>query len=124
MKNYLLNFLFKQGYVVFVLFALVPIFVSTRHILTYLIYICIFSILTIGLNLLMGYAGQISVGSAAFYAIGAYASALLTLRFKLPFLAGFLVAGLAAGAIGYLVGYSALRIKGFYLALATFAFAE
>jgi len=76
-------------------------------------------ILAVGLNLLMGYAGQISLGHAAFFGIGAYTSAVLTTRYGLnPWLA--LLAGIAlTGLIAYLVARPILRLKGHYLAMAT-----
>lgn len=85
-------------------------------------YIAIYSIVTIGLNLLFGNAGQISLGHAGFFAIGAYGTAVLTKNFHVPFLAALVLAALLAGLIGVLVGYTALRLKGHYLAMATLAF--
>lgn len=85
-------------------------------------YIAIYSIVTIGLNLLFGNAGQISLGHAGFFAIGAYGTAVLSKNFNLPFLAALVLAALLAGLIGVLVGYTALRLKGHYLAMATLAF--
>src|SRR5262249_6589015 len=68
--------------------------------------------------------GQVSLGQAGFMAIGAYASAILTQKFGVPFAAALPVAGAAAGIIGVLVGFPALRIKGIYLLLLTLGFAE
>jgi branched-chain amino acid transport system permease protein len=85
-------------------------------------YVAIYSIVTIGLNLLFGNAGQISLGHAGFFAIGAYGTAVLTKHFHLPFLEGLVLAAVLAGLIGVLVGYTALRLKGHYLAMATLAF--
>jgi ABC-type branched-subunit amino acid transport system ATPase component/ABC-type branched-subunit amino acid transport system permease subunit len=74
------------------------------------------------LNLLMGYAGQISLGHAAFLGVGAYASGIIAGRLGLPFVLGLLVA-MAAGALAALViGLPALRIRGLYLALVTLGF--
>ena len=80
------------------------------------------AILAVGLNLLMGYAGQISLGHAAFFGLGAYSSAILTTRYGLnPWLA--LGAGLAlAGGVAYLIARPVLRLKGHYLAMATLGF--
>lgn len=84
-----------------------------------------------GVNIIAAYSfyapfktGQVSLGQAGFMAIGAYASAILTRKFGLPFAAAFPVAGAAAGIIGVLVGFPALRIKGIYLLLLTLGFAE
>lgn len=85
-------------------------------------YIAIYSIVTIGLNLLFGNAGQISLGHAGFFAIGAYVAAVLMKKFGVPFLGALPLAALMAGLVGVLIGYTALRLKGHYLAMATLAF--
>lgn len=85
-------------------------------------YIAIYSIVTIGLNLLFGNAGQISLGHAGFFAIGAYGTAVLSKNMHVPFLAALVLAALLAGLIGMLMGYTALRLRGNYLAMATLAF--
>ncbi|HEV8339626.1 MAG TPA: branched-chain amino acid ABC transporter permease [bacterium] len=82
----------------------------------------IFALGAVGLSLLTGFAGQISLGHAAFMAVGAYASWAATTRFGLPFPLAFMLAGLIAFAIGAVVGLPSLRIKGLYLAIATLAF--
>lgn len=80
------------------------------------------SLAALGLNLLTGYAGQVSLGSAAFMAIGAFAGYNFLLRVPgLPLLAGFVLAGLTAAAIGIVFGLPSLRLKGFYLAISTLA---
>jgi branched-chain amino acid transport system permease protein len=82
----------------------------------------IYCLITIGLSLLMGYAGQISLGHAAFYGIGAYVSGVLTTHFGLnPWLCMLCGAGLAA-IVAIAVGAPSLRLKGYYLAMATLAF--
>ena len=78
-------------------------------------------IAAIGLNLLVGYCGQLSIGHAGFIAVGAYTSAVLTNRLELPFLVGLLCAGLMAGFIGLIFGLPSIRVKGFYLAITTIA---
>jgi branched-chain amino acid transport system permease protein len=76
----------------------------------------------IGLNLLTGYAGQISVGSAAFMAVGAFGAYNLMLRApQLPVLVSFIIAGLIAAVVGILFGLPSLRLKGFYLLVSTLA---
>jgi len=79
-------------------------------------------ILVVGLNLLIGYAGQISLGHAAFFGLGAYASGILTATYQVdPWLA--LVAGLLlSGAVALLIGIPALKLKGYYLAMASLGF--
>jgi len=74
-----------------------------------------------GLNLLVGYTGQISLGQAAFMTCGGYLSALLVGQLGLPFLVALPLAGLGAGLIGLLFGLPSLRVKGFYLVMATLA---
>ncbi len=82
----------------------------------------IFALGAVGLSLLTGFAGQISLGHAAFMAIGAYTSWYATARLGLPFPLGVALAGCATFSIGALVGLPSLRIKGLYLAMATLAF--
>ncbi len=101
------------------LFAL-PRFAS-GHVLSILNGIGIMLIAVHGLNILTGYTGQISLGQAAFMAVGAYTSALLTARLHLPFWLALLGAGVSAGAVGLVFGLPSVRIKGFYLAMATLA---
>jgi branched-chain amino acid transport system permease protein len=84
-----------------------------------------------GVNIIAAYSfyapfktGQVSLGQAGFMAVGAYASAILTQKFGVPFALAFPFGGAVAGIIGVLVGFPALRIKGIYLLLLTLAFAE
>lgn len=81
--------------------------------------ICVL-ISTFGLQILMGYAGLISVGQAAFFAVGAYASAVLT-NMGVPFLVAVPLAGIVASAVGVIFSTPSLRIKGFYLIMSTLA---
>jgi branched-chain amino acid transport system permease protein len=74
-----------------------------------------------GLNILAGWCGQISIGHSAFMAVGAYGSAILAGQLNLPFWVTLPCAGIGAGLVGMLFGLPSLRIKGFYLALATIA---
>ncbi|MDR7522511.1 MAG: branched-chain amino acid ABC transporter permease [Armatimonadota bacterium] len=82
----------------------------------------VFAIGAIGMSLLTGFAGQISLGHAAFMAIGAYMSWFATTRWGWPFPAALPFAGLVAFVVGAVVGLPSLRIKGLYLAIATMAF--
>ena len=85
--------------------------------------VAIFVIALLGLNLLTGYSGQISLGNGAFMAVGGYTTAILIQRTGLPYWATIPAAGLVAGVAGFLLGIPALRLAGIYLALATFALA-
>lgn len=83
----------------------------------------VYAIAILGLNLLIGYNGQISLGHGAFYAIGAYSVAILSQHAGIPYWLGIPLAGLITFVAGYLFGFPALRLEGHYLALATFALA-
>ena len=82
----------------------------------------VLSLATLGLNILTGYAGQLSLGTAAFMAVGAFMAYNFELRMPwMPILVSFALAGLCAAAVGIVFGLPSLRIKGFYLAVATLA---
>lgn len=80
-----------------------------------------YAIALLGLNMLTGYNGQISLGHGAFYAIGAYTTAILMDHYNIPYWMTIPVAGLVCMVAGYLFGLPALKLEGLYLALATFA---
>ena len=84
----------------------------------------VYTILALGLNLLLGFAGQFAFANAAFFGIGAYATALLKIHLGVPFWLGLPLGGLVTAGIGILVGLPALRLSGLYLAMATMAFAQ
>ncbi len=96
----------------------VPFF-ATYYWTTLLIFICIFVINTLGLNILLGFAGQISLGQSAFMGVGAYTSAILTAKAGVPFILALPLSGIASGVIGLVFGIPSVRVKGFYLALVT-----
>jgi branched-chain amino acid transport system permease protein len=83
----------------------------------------VYSIAVLGLNLLTGFNGQISLGHGAFFAVGAYVAAIMIDRYEVHYLTTLPVAMLACFVVGYLFGLPALRLEGHYLALATFALA-
>jgi branched-chain amino acid transport system permease protein len=83
----------------------------------------VYSIAVLGLNLLTGFNGQISLGHGAFFAVGAYVTAILIDRYEIYYLATLPIAMIVCFIIGYLFGLPALRLEGHYLALATFALA-
>lgn len=78
-------------------------------------------IATFGIQILTGYAGQVSVGHAAFFATGAYSGAILMAQLQFPFLLALICAGLITGLVGVLAGAPSLRVKGFYLVMGTLA---
>jgi branched-chain amino acid transport system permease protein len=78
-------------------------------------------IAAVGLNILTGYCGQLSIGHAGFIAVGAYTAAILTNRLEMPFLVGLIGAGVVSGLIGLVFGLPSIRVKGFYLAITTIA---
>ena len=85
---------------------------------------CINIILAVSLSLINGFTGQLSLGHAGFMAVGAYASVIVTNMWDYPFIAGLLMACVAAGLAGFIIGVPTLRLKGDYLAIATLAFGE
>ncbi len=84
----------------------------------------IYSLLALGLNVIVGWAGLLNLGFAAFYAIGAYSYAILNTRFDLPFWPGAVLGVLTAGFAGFLLGLPVLRLRGDYLAIVTLGFGE
>lgn len=106
--------------------ALLPVLVSKYHFLGLSIYlvnlITVHSIVAIGLNIVVGYTGQISMGHAGFFAIGAFTTLILILRAGFPLLLALPAAAFVSSAFGFLLGLPALRLKGPYLAIATLGF--
>ncbi|MBW7901137.1 MAG: branched-chain amino acid ABC transporter permease [Rhodocyclaceae bacterium] len=103
-------------------FVAVPLFASEYWLKAILMPFLVFSLAALGLNILTGYAGQLSLGSAAFMAVGAFAAYNFMLRVDgMPLLVAFALGGLAAALVGVAFGLPSLRIKGFYLAVATLA---
>jgi branched-chain amino acid transport system permease protein len=110
------------GAVLIVAFVIVPLVADQYWLSAILVPFLIFSLAAIGLNLLTGYAGQLSLGTAAFMAVGAFAAYNFLLRVPgIPVLVAFVLAGGCAALVGILFGLPSLRIKGFYLAVATLA---
>ena len=88
-----------------------------------LTFVLIYAIALLGLNLLTGYNGQISIGHGAFFAVGAYASGIMMDQYNIPYYLTIPLAGLVCFVCGFLFGLPALRLEGHYLALATFSLA-
>lgn len=108
--------------VVIVLFALAPFVLSDYRVLQ-LTRVVFYAIAILGLNLLTGFSGQISLGNGAFWAVGAYTSVILMTHFDFPYWATPPISALVCFVVGYLFGRTATRLEGLYLALATFALA-
>src|SRR5215207_6881555 len=103
-------------------FVGIPLFASPYLFSAILIPFLILALAAVGLNILTGYAGQLSLGAAAFMAIGAFMAYNAELRIPgMPIIGSFIIAGICAAAVGILFGLPSLRIKGFYLAVATLA---
>src|SRR5437870_1657410 len=103
-------------------FVVPPLVASEYWLQAVLIPFLIYALAAIGLNLLTGYAGQLSLGTGGFMAVGAYAAFKLATAFpSLNIIVVFLLSGLVAAGVGLLFGIPSLRIKGFYLAVATLA---
>ena len=103
-------------------FIIIPLTATDYWLGAILIPFLILALAALGLNILTGYCGQLSLGSAAFMAVGAFAAYNLQLRFpEIPLLVSFALAGVIAAGVGVVFGVPSLRIKGFYLAVATLA---
>lgn len=107
-----------------VLILVLPFVVTSNYYLHVVNLAGIYTLITLGLNLLSGYTGQVSMGQAGFFAIGTYTSALLALNFDMPFLATLPIAIVVAGFFGALIAIPAMRLSGAYLVLATVGFGE
>lgn len=107
-----------------VLALLLPVVVTSSYFVHVLVLAVIFSILTLSLNLLTGYSGLLSLGHQAFFAIGAYISALLATRLYVPFWAGLVLGGLGAMVGGYFISRITLRLREAYFVIATIAFSN
>lgn len=107
-------------YAVFALcILLAPLAFSGNYLMNVLVFVGIHTMLAVALNLLLGYAGQISLGHAAFFGLGAYGSAILSTTYDWnPWLA-MLVVALVVGGLAFAIGFPILKLKGHYLAMAT-----
>jgi branched-chain amino acid transport system permease protein len=102
--------------------GLLPLLVRSPYLLSILIFVGLNTILTIGLCLLMGYAGQVSLGHAGLYGLGAYASAIATTRLGLSPWLGIVFAMILAGSVALCIAWPLFKLKGHYLAMATLGF--
>ena len=109
--------------VVVIAIGLLPLIFSSSYWRTNLIVCAINVLLAIGLDFVLGYAGQLNVGQSAFYGIGAYASTLLVMKLALPFWLAFALGVLISAIAGALLSLFAVRLRGHYLAIASLGFA-
>src|ERR1700749_3573611 len=103
--------------------TLLPTFLFSDYHLFQLTMVVVYAIAILGLAILTGFNGQISLGHGAFYAIGAYTTAILMYQYNVPYWLTLPVAALVCAVVGFLLGLPALRLGGLYLALTTFAMA-
>jgi branched-chain amino acid transport system permease protein len=106
-----------------VVLAILP-FTVTGYVLYVVNLLMVFVVLALGMHVVIGEAGQFALSHTAFYGIGIYTAALLNTHLHPPFIVSILAGGLLSAALGYLIGFLALRMRDIYLALATFAFGE
>lgn len=106
------------------LFVLIPLFNKNMYHIDLLVTTGIFVLLALGLNVIVGFAGLLNLGYAAFFAIGAYTYALVNLHWHLSFWPGLVVSGISAAIFGVLLAFPALRLTGDYLAIVTLGFGE
>lgn len=102
-----------------IVLALLPVYLPNNYQVSIMAFIALNTILTVGLSLLMGYAGQISLGHAVFYGMGGYSTGLFALKLGWSPLAAMAAGAILTGIIAYLIGIPILRLKGNYLAMAT-----
>ena len=118
------------GYIVLalVIYAVVQVLINSGVLNIYyqnmLITMCINIMLAVSLHIIIGITGQFSIGHAGFMAVGAYLSAIGTMKLELPFVSAIILGAVVAALAGLLVGIPTLRLKGDYLAIATLGFAE
>ena len=106
-----------------ILMAAVPYFFASGYQLFQLTLVVTYAVAILGLNLVTGYNGQVSLGHGAFYAVGAYTTAILMDKFDVPYWATLPISAAICAGFGFLIGLPALRLGGLYLALTTFALA-
>lgn len=103
--------------------AIVPTAMFNSYHLFQFAMVVVYALAVLGLSILTGFNGQISLGHGAFFGIGAYTTAILMFHFNVPYWATVPVAAVVCAAVGFLIGLPALRLEGMYLALTTFALA-
>lgn len=118
----------RNAVIIFAVYAVFELLFQTKIIGSYyqrlVIQTGIFIISALGLNLIMGFTGQFSLGHAGFMSVGAYVSAILTANFQVPFFLSLLAAAAVSGLLAFVTGYPLLRLKGDYLAIGTLGLCE
>ena len=107
-----------------VLAALIPLVVSSSFWMGTLTLALIWMVLNMSWNLVLGYSGIWNFGMMAIYAIGGYGAALISMHYAVPWIVAILVGGVAAMLVSFLLGIPSLRLRGIYVSLLTFGFAE
>lgn len=110
---------FRPFFIMITLIVIAPFFFQSSYALTLLILTGIFSIIALGMSLLLGYAGQISIGHAAFFGLGAYISGILTTKFGVSPWAAMISGMLFTAFVSFIIGIPTLKLKEHFLALAT-----
>lgn len=127
MKQIRKNDLYMLG-AALVVYAIVQSLITVEFIgafwLLNIVLICINIILSSSLNLINGFTGQFSIGHAGFMAVGAYLSAVFSVKMQMPFIVSILAGAMGAGLLGFVIGLPTLRLRGDYLAIATLGLGE
>jgi len=111
------------GWILWLVIALVPLAFASGYQLFQLSMVAVYALAILGFNLVTGYNGQLSLGHGAFYAVGAYTTAIMMSLWNAPYWATLPVSAIVCAGFGFLIGLPALRLGGLYLALTTFALA-
>lgn len=115
LKNY-------RGFIILLLLLIIPLVAESNYLYSTLVIIGLYAIIVQGLGILMGYAGQVSFGHAAFFGLGGYTAAIISTRFHWPTLLALLASAILPGIIAGLIGRQTLKLRELYLALATLSF--
>jgi len=108
----------------FVIGIFFPFFIKDQYILRIINMSFIYIILSMSLNLITGVTGQFHLGHAAFYGVGAYTAALLSVKLHMSFLLSFIAGGIGAAFLGFLIGLPTIRLRDIYLTVTTLGFGE
>ena len=111
-----------RGLILLMLLLIIPLVVDSNYLYSTLVIIGLYAMIVLGLGILMGYAGQVSFGHAAFFGLGGYTAAILTTRFNCPTFLALLASIILPGIIAILIGRQTLKLRELYLALATLSF--